>query len=421
MKLVAVLTVTALLGTACTAKAEDAQAQVETEVSVEKEAGQVASETSNQEENQKDVQEELVWPEWAQAVEMEISSDIKYGPSVRKTFTLEQAQSVIGKLRYLVENTEGTEEYPYHNIWKGNLGTGLLQLGEYELAYHYLNEVYNLPDDAPFGTEKVDDKVVVLTKAEEMPEKRLHGRLLKAMSMLGLNEDMKKVYALESYSDALSMHSWGVTSAAWAMDNIGEKEEAYKLFDLVSQPEPFGEERPYQAASNILAAAAFAYQNADFEKALSYTDRIVSEGVEPMNLAYFKGQDLESEKRMVYFTRHWESSYALAKAYNDLAQQALEGKVIDFTNLKDGTYKKSNTGYMLTPINVEVLVQDGKITSITADQPGEKDDRSAAALFTIPNRIVQAGNLEVDSVSSATISSESIKLSVAQALLEAMK
>ena len=421
MKVVAVLTVTALLGTACAANAEDTQAQVETEVSVEKEAEEVPSEAPEQAENQNDVQTDLEWPQWAQAIEMEISNDIKYGPSVRKTFTLEEAQSVIGKLRYLVENTEGTEAYPYHNIWKTNLGTGLLQLGEYELAYHYLNEVYNLPDDAPFGTDKVDDKVVILTKAEEMPEKRLHGRLLKAMSMLGLNEEMAAIYELEDYSDALNMHSWGVTSAAWAMDNIGEKEEAYKLFDLVYQPEPFGEARPYQAASNVVAAAAFAYQNGDYEKALSYTDRIVSEGVEPMNLAYFKGQDLESERRMVYYTRHWQSAYALAKAYNELAQKGVEGQVIDYANLKDGTYNTSNTGYMLTPIHVEVVVEGGKIASIHADQPEDKDDRSAAALYTVPNRIVEAGNLEVDSISSATISSESIKLSVAQALLEAMK
>jgi len=430
IKVVSVLTVSALIGTGCAANAKEDITEVTPDVAVE-ESAEATSENKSESTEQmgsseealsdfeKWASEEVEWPSWAEPIEMEISNDIKYGPSVRKTFSLEEAQEIIGKLRYLVENTEGTVEHPYHNIWKGNLGTGLLQLGEYQLAYQFLNDVYTLPEDAPFGTDKVDGNVVILTKGEEQPHKRIHGRILKALSMAGFKDEVLEMYAKEDYTNIENVHSWGVTSAAWAMDNIGENELAYELFDSVAQPEAFGEARPYQASSNILAAAAFAYQHGDYEKAVGYTDRIVSEGVEPMNLAYFKGQDLESERRMVYYNRHWKSSFAIAQGWHALAQRALNGEVASFDNLKDGVYTKENTGYMLTPIIVEVTVEGGKVTQITADQPGDKDDRSAAALATIPGRIVEAGSLEVDSISSATISTESIKLSVAEALLQA--
>ncbi len=362
---------------------------------------------------------ELEWPQWAEPIEMEISEDVKYGPSVRKTFSIEEAHEAIGKLRFLVENSEPTEKYPYHNIWKNSLGTGLLNLGEYQLAYHFLNDVYNLPDDAIYGSEMVDENLVMLTKAEKTPEKILHGRLIKAVSKAGFVDEVLELYAKEDYSSLENTHSWGLTSAAWAMKNIGEYEEAYKLFDLGYQPEPFGEERPYQASSNLLAAASFAYHNGNYDKAIEYTDRIVSEGVEPLNLAYFKGQDLESERRMVYFSRHWQSSYEIAEGLHKLALRAKDGEIADFNALNDGVYTSTNTGYMLTPINVEVTVEGGKVTNINVDQPDEKDDRSAAALATLPDRIVDSSSLEVDSISSATISSESIKLSVAEALLQA--
>lgn len=364
-------------------------------------------------------QEDLVWPEWATPLEVEISEDIKYGPSVRKTYTLEEAREAIRTLRYLVENTEATEETPYHNIWVNSLGTGLLHLGEYQLAYHYLNEVYTLPEDAIYGTDKVDDDIVIMTKNDERPEKMLHGRLLKTLSLAGFDEEVTSLYEDLDYTLVDNLHSWGLTSAAWAMENIGNKDEAYKLFDLSYQPEFFDDFRPYQAASNILAAASFAYHDGNYDKAIEYTKRIVEEGVDPINMAYFKGQSFETEKKQVYFNRHWNSSYALAEGLMNLAIKAKEGQVADFTDLKDGTYTSSHTGYMLTPIEVTVTVEDGQVTTITTTQEGEKDDRSAAALVTLPGRVIEAQSLQVDSISSATITSESFKLSVADALLQA--
>lgn len=363
--------------------------------------------------------EELVWPEWARPIEIEISEDLTYGPSVRKTYSLEEAREAIGKLRYLVENTEASEETPFHNIWKNNLGSGLLNLGEYKLAYHYLNEVYTLHGEAIYGTQKVEDEIVLKTKAEAAPEKMVHGRLLKAISLGGFKDEVVNLYDDIDYGNLENVHSWGLTSAAWAMENVGEVEEAYKLFDLGYQPEPFGEARPYQASSNLLAAASFAYHDGNFDKAIDYTKRIVDEGSVPINMAYFAGQSFETEKKQTYFNRHWNSSYAIAEGLMNLALEAKEGKVADFNDLKDGVYTSSNTGYMLTPIEVTVTVENGKVSAITTHQEGEKDDRSAAALATLPGLVLETNSLKIDSVSSATITSESFKLSVAEALLQA--
>ncbi len=364
-------------------------------------------------------EEELSWPEWATPIEIEISEDLTYGPSVRKTYSLEEAREAIGKLRYLVENSEASEETPYHNIWKNSLGAGLLHLGEYKLAYHYLNEVYLLQDDAIYGTDTVNDEVVMQTKLEAAPEKMVHGRLLKALSMTGFKDEVMTLYKDIDYTNLENVHSWGLTSAAWAMENIGETEEAYKLFDLSYQPEPFGESRPYQSASNLLAAASFAYHNGNYDKAIDYTKRIVEEGVDPINMTYFHGQSFETERKQTYFNRHWKSSYAIAEGLHELALEAKEGKIADFSDLKDGVYTSTNTGYMLTPIEVTVTVEEGKVKTITTLQDGETDDRSAAALAVLPARVLESGSLTIDSVSSATITSESFKLSVAEALLQA--
>lgn len=404
LKTVSLALVTAMLFTACT----NGEKAVSNELS-----------TNEEKTFEQWTKEELIWPEWATPLEVEISEDIKYGPSVRKTYTLEEARKATRTLRYLVENTNATEETPYHNIWVNSLGTGLLHLGEYKLAYHYLNEVYMLPDDAIYGTDKVDDEIVLMTKKEEAPEKMLHGRLLKTLSLAGFNEEVNKLYADLDYTNVENLHSWGLTSAAWAMENIGNKDEAYKLFDLSYQPEFFDDFRPYQATSNILAAASFAYHDGEYDKVLEYTKRIVEEGVEPINMAYFKGQSFETEKKQVYFNRHWNSSYALAEGLMNLAIKAKEGQVADFKDLKDGTYTASHTGYMLTPIEVTVTVEGGQVKEITTSQEGEQDDRSAAALVTLPGRVIKEQSLQIDSISSATITSESFKLSVAEALLQA--
>ena len=364
----------------------------------------------------------LKWPEWAEPMEVEITEDTGRGPSVRKTFELKEAQQNIAQLRYLVENSEDTDEFPYHNVWKEGLGTGLLQLGEYELAYNYLDEVMNLPDDANFGKDEVDGKEVVQTIKDSGEKDTVHGRMLLALAKIGKTEEVKEKYKEYDYNYANmeEPNSWGVNSAAWALSIAGDKEEAYKLFESGLEPSTFGDSRPYMASTNALATAAFAYANGDYDKTLESTEMLVSKGMDPIAPEYIVGQDLEG-KKADFYKNHWQSSYKLVEGYRDLAQKAKNGQVATFTDLKDGVYDSSNTGYMLTPIKVEVTVEGGKVSDIKATQEDPHDDRSAAAIQTLPSRIVEAQSLDVDAVSSATISSESTKLGVAQALLKAKK
>lgn len=378
--------------------------------------------TSTKNNSKKDSTKGLKWPEWAEPVEIEITEDVGGGPSVRKTYDLKEAQEKIGQLRYLVENSKDTDEFPYHNVWKEGLGTGLLQLGEYELAYHYLDQVLSLPDDANFGKDEVDGKEVLQNIKDSGEKDTIHGRMLQALAKTGATKEVKEKYKEHSYDYAnmIEPNSWGVNAAAWALSIAGDKDEAYKLFESGLDPATFGDSRPYMASTNALATAAFAYGKGDYDKTLESTESLVSKAIDPITPEYVLGQDLEG-KKADFYKHHWESSYKLVEGYRELAQRAKDGQVATFTDLKDGIYDSSNTGYMLTPIKVEVTVKDGKVSDIKATQDQPTDDRSAVAIQTLPARIVESQSLDVDVVSSATISSESTKLGVAQALLKAKK
>ncbi|PAB58358.1 FMN-binding protein [Anaeromicrobium sediminis] len=366
--------------------------------------------------------QELVWPEWAEPIQVEINEETRKGPtSVRKTFDIETARENIAKIRYLVENSEDTDEYPYHNIWKSNLGNGLLKLGENHLAYHYLNEIVNLSPDANYGTEKVDGKRVIEPIGETLAQKIAHGRMLKAIAKAGYGDEVMSRYEEYDYETNGEVFSWQLTSAAWAMGLIGEEEEAYKLFEYGISPENFNDLKPWQASSNVLAASSYAYAKGDYDKVFDFTEKLILEGIDSTNPAYFLDNDLKSGRKAKYFNRHWKSCYQLAEGFRELATKAKNGEIATFTDLKDGVYTSSNTGYMLTPIDVTVTVKDGKVIDIKATQEEPREDRSGTALESLPPRIVEAQSLDVDVISSATISSESIKMGVAKALLQAKK
>jgi len=81
--------------------------------------------------------------------------------------------------------------------------------------------------------------------------------------------------------------------------------------------------------------------------------------------------------------------------------------------LKDGTYHGKAKGYK-GPIEVEVVVKDGKIAEVKIGKNTE--DRPKTALKEIPDRIVKAQSVEVDSVAGATYTSNGVKKAVAAAL-----
>ena len=88
---------------------------------------------------------------------------------------------------------------------------------------------------------------------------------------------------------------------------------------------------------------------------------------------------------------------------------------LDFKNLKDGTYTGSGTGLRGTT-SVKVVVKNKKVQSITVTSYEDDQQYFEAAKSTVINNIIKAQFLDVDGVSGATFSSNSIKEAVAKAL-----
>lgn len=81
----------------------------------------------------------------------------------------------------------------------------------------------------------------------------------------------------------------------------------------------------------------------------------------------------------------------------------------------DGTYTGTGTGFRGNT-TVSVTVENGNITDITIDSFEDDTDYFNRAKNTIINEILKAQDVDVDTVSSATFSSNGIKEAVANAL-----
>ena len=92
-----------------------------------------------------------------------------------------------------------------------------------------------------------------------------------------------------------------------------------------------------------------------------------------------------------------------------------ERSSLDFHDLKDGTYTGSGTGLRGTT-KVKVVVKNKKVTSITVTSYEDDQQYFESAETTVINNMIKAQSLNVDGVSGATFSSNSIKEAVAKAL-----
>ena len=88
------------------------------------------------------------------------------------------------------------------------------------------------------------------------------------------------------------------------------------------------------------------------------------------------------------------------------------------SSLKDGKYKVSANGYD-RDLNLEVSINDGKISNIELLENHESDAVMKRAFPIIKERIIEANSPDVDSVSAATFSSTAVKEATLSALEEA--
>ena len=88
---------------------------------------------------------------------------------------------------------------------------------------------------------------------------------------------------------------------------------------------------------------------------------------------------------------------------------------LDITQVPDGTYTGSAMGFD-EPIDVQVTVSDGKITSVEVTR--DKESQPYRSLTDIPEQIVDTQSFRVDAVTKATITSNAVIAAAAKALAE---
>ena len=105
--------------------------------------------------------------------------------------------------------------------------------------------------------------------------------------------------------------------------------------------------------------------------------------------------------------------------------RAYSGNVYSFTEvdkynvtLKDGVFKGSAEGFNGN-ITVEMSVEDGSIVGIRVTDHNENETIAKQALNSIPKEIVKNQTFNVDSVSSATKTSNGIKNAVKDCIKQA--
>ena len=86
---------------------------------------------------------------------------------------------------------------------------------------------------------------------------------------------------------------------------------------------------------------------------------------------------------------------------------------LDITKVPDGTYTSSAMGFD-EPIDVQVTVSDGKITSVEVTR--DKESQPYRSLTDIPEQIVDTQSFRVDAVTKATITSNAVIAAAAKAL-----
>ncbi|WP_322155412.1 FMN-binding protein [Paratractidigestivibacter sp.] len=90
---------------------------------------------------------------------------------------------------------------------------------------------------------------------------------------------------------------------------------------------------------------------------------------------------------------------------------------IDLSNVKDGTYTGSGTGFSGT-ITVQVTIQGGKITAIEILSSGD-DESYFGQVRGLVDTVIAQQSLDVDTVSGATYSSRGLLAAIKNALLQA--
>ena len=112
--------------------------------------------------------------------------------------------------------------------------------------------------------------------------------------------------------------------------------------------------------------------------------------------------------------------FGIIKEHKEARDLPLDGA--DFTKLNDGTYLGDYEGgmYKWRANKVQVIISSGKVKNIeliSSSDPGKKN----TAHTELYDRVIKAQSLQVDTITSATLTSKAYLKAVEIALIKAQK
>ncbi len=124
-------------------------------------------------------------------------------------------------------------------------------------------------------------------------------------------------------------------------------------------------------------------------------------------------------KKALIFASERNSKRTIDRAKASAAAIETLGTGLDLSKIPDGTYKDSSPGFR-GPVGVTIEVKDASIQSVEVTEL--TDDWYCSSIFDVPKKIVEKQSIVgVDSITSATFTSEAIINATAKALGAAMK
>ncbi len=359
------------------------------------------------------------FPKWTTLVKSD-KDELYYPPTARTGKTLEESRKIYND--FLSQAYTYPDSINFYG-WLNQMAVEGLVLEAYEASYDIANMLENLPSDKTVSKKLAHNKMRTHTAGDYRFD--LNMKCIKAISLYHLD---KKEEAIELSKELMNLainleeniETKFLHSIAYNLADYGDDVSATKLYDYFTITED--KKGKMKLASSTMESCSYYYSQKNYKKIIQVADKYLELGEDPKLAAPYLYERLGATP---YFKEHWKATYIGLKKYKDLAIKAENGESIDMQNLKDGQYQGSHTSFKGSDYISTITIKDGKISSVDIKhyktEGKELDDRPFATIDILPQRILNANSFFVDSIASATISSNSIKLGVMEALIQASK
>ncbi len=359
------------------------------------------------------------FPEWTTLTKSN-KDEFYYPTTARKARTIDEAKSIYNA--FLSQAYTHQDSVNFYG-WLNQMAVEGLVLEAYEASYDIANMLEALPADKIVSTKVSHNKMRTHTAEDYRLD--LNMKCVKAIAFYHMDEKdtaiklskelMQSAISLEENIETKFLHS-----IAYNFADYGDHESATKMYEYFTDIE--GKKGKMKLASSTMEASSYFYKQKEYDKIIKITDKYLNLGENPEEAATHLYERLGATP---YFVDHWHATYQGLKRYKDFALKAIQGEFIDMDNLKDGEFTGSHQSFKGSDFISTVTIKDGKINSVLSKELRKDnsgfDDRPFAVADILPQKIATANSFYVDSIPSATISSNSIKLGVMEALLKASK